>query len=475
MNEFLRLYDENNSLRQMIDDLSVLNSDCKKTNDELRNQNKELEKVLNSKRYVAIDFVVDALYKVVKHKSKKQKALVEQQNLPVLRQDVKKDGKIEKINKKAQRKTIKGRVDIININFYDWDGKTVYKGGAERYVYDLACLLKRLGYKPRLLQCSSTPFKKNFQGIEVIGIGKGERYDMRENSRLFNYYCNQAEFIIASPYKLACEIEDVPVIGINHGVDFDPAWNRYYFDYQGRDKEIADSLKRMKKCVCVDTNFINWTRTFDYALAMKEEYIPNYYDENTFGADKIQEWRKDDKIVFVYPRRIYEARGSDITIRAFRRILQRHSNRVIIKFVGQIENEQSEKALMSLMTKYPKNVFREEYKMEDMEKAYNGANVALIPTRYCEGTSLSCIEAMAMGCAVIATNIGGLPNLIIDGFNGKLISPTTDSLTSAIEDVIEHEKKYKKMASNGLEVVRKSFTKNVWEKHWTEVIVSLQK
>ena len=80
-----------------------------------------------------------------------------------------------------------------------------------------------------------------------------------------------------------------------------------------------------------------------------------------------------------------------------------------------------------------------------------------------------------MGCAVIATNIGGLPNLIIDGFNGKLISPTTDSLTSAIEDVIEHEKKYKKMASNGLEVVRKSFTKTVWEKHWTEVIASLQK
>ena len=147
MNEFLRLYDENNSLRQTIDDLSVLNSDCKKTNDELRNQNKELEKVLNSKRYVAIDFVVDALYKVVKHKSKKQKALVEQQNLPVLKQDIKKDGKIEKINKKAQRKIIKGRVDIININFYDWDGKTVYKGGAERYVYDLACLLKRLGYK----------------------------------------------------------------------------------------------------------------------------------------------------------------------------------------------------------------------------------------------------------------------------------------------------------------------------------------
>ncbi|WP_350563863.1 glycosyltransferase family 4 protein, partial [Psychrobacter sp. CAL346-MNA-CIBAN-0220] len=59
-------------------------------------------------------------------------------------------------------------------------------------------------------------------------------------------------------------------------------------------------------------------------------------------------------------------------------------------------------------------------------------HIAIIPTLGSEGTSLSMIEAMAAGCMVISSNVGGLSNLIINGFNGRLVMPNTAEFTQAL-------------------------------------------
>lgn len=72
-----------------------------------------------------------------------------------------------------------------------------------------------------------------------------------------------------------------------------------------------------------------------------------------------------------------------------------------------------------------------------MPEVYRRADIVLVPTCYSEGTSLSCLEAMASGCAVIATNVGGLPELIINRFNGLLIAPEAEALAEALTQLIE--------------------------------------
>ncbi len=425
----------------------------RKENNLLKDENFLLKEKLGSKRYRAIDAVVDFIYRSRRNK------------LARLEKDIK---EVRSGGYKAKRSVKVGRVDIVNINFYDWDGKEVFKGGAERYVYDLACLLKDMGFKPRILQCSNKFFKKRFNGVEVVGVGGGSRSSTAENSTLFNDYCRDCEFLIASPLELACEIKDIPVIGINHGVNFDGIWNAFGNNYAGVHDERMSALKNVFSCVCVDTNFINWTRTLDYNLSLKEKYIPNYFDEEQFRVKRTR--GRGDQVVFVYPRRIYEARGYDITIEAFRKILPKYGKKVRLNFVGQVDNEKASSDLEEFMREFPENVFHFEYKMEEMANAYKDADVVLIPTKYCEGTSLSCIEGMVSGAAVLATNVGGLPDLVIDGFNGLMIEPTADSLRDAVEQLIEDPRLRKRLASNGKKVAEEAFNKKNWERGWQDEI-----
>ena len=183
----------------------------------------------------------------------------------------------------------------------------------------------------------------------------------------------------------------------------------------------------------------------------------------------IKKRKNKDKIVFVYPRRIYSARGYDITIDAFREIFKKYKNKAIINFVGQIDNEEARKKLTKFKKDFPKNVFHNEYDMQDMSKAYEDADVVLIPTRYCEGTSLSCIEGMASGSAIIATNVGGLPNLVFDGYNGRLISPTAEELTNAIEEMIVNSDLRNQFAKHSKEIATASLEKNIWDERWKKI------
>ncbi|NPV53652.1 MAG: glycosyltransferase family 4 protein [Firmicutes bacterium] len=96
-------------------------------------------------------------------------------------------------------------------------------------------------------------------------------------------------------------------------------------------------------------------------------------------------------------------------------------------------------------------------------------DVALIPSKATEGTSLSCLEAMGVGCAVIASYVGGLSDLIIEGYNGRLIKPTVENLVSTLVELIEDSEKRAYLWRNARETSL-SFTLDMWRLRWARVI-----
>lgn len=356
------------------------------------------------------------------------------------------------------------RVDIINVNFFDWDGLTLYKGGAERYVYDLACLFRDRGWEVRILQNANRPFERAFKGVPVVGVVTGSGSDFRGMSRKFREVCADADLVVASPLDLACELRDLSVIGINHGIYWDHKYKSLSNLNHGEYKNLFDALKLVKRCVCVDTNFINWVRTYDYALGHKLEYVPNYFDGSVFHSSP-----KDftGELRILYPRRLYEARGVFIALKAFAYLLEKYRG-IQLQLVGQA-NDDDGRVVSEFISRYPGRITWEERDMEQMHEVYANSHVVLIPTMYAEGTSLSCLEAMATNNAVIATNIGGLANLVVDGYNGYLIEPKVEALVEALESLLNDRQLIGEMAARGVQMAA-VFERAKWISRWQEAI-----
>jgi len=79
--------------------------------------------------------------------------------------------------------------------------------------------------------------------------------------------------------------------------------------------------------------------------------------------------------------------------------------------------------------------------VDDVPKLLSGLDI-LAHTAFSEGVPNSVIEAMAMGKCVVATEVGGVPELIEDGVTGLLVpSNDVEKLTWALCDVLQNTSK----------------------------------
>lgn len=76
-----------------------------------------------------------------------------------------------------------------------------------------------------------------------------------------------------------------------------------------------------------------------------------------------------------------------------------------------------------------------------------------------EGTPVSLIEAMAAGRAVVATNVGGVKDLVNEERGFLVESGDIDGFVSALRSLLENERLRKRLGQVGREFVRNNFTK----------------
>lgn len=94
----------------------------------------------------------------------------------------------------------------------------------------------------------------------------------------------------------------------------------------------------------------------------------------------------------------------------------------------------------------------------DLPRIYRDLNLLVVSSDN-EGTPVSAIEAMAAGCPVVATRVGGLPDLIDDHKTGRLVPPRdADALASAVLDLLQSPHTARELGRNAQEFVRQRFT-----------------
>jgi glycosyltransferase involved in cell wall biosynthesis len=101
---------------------------------------------------------------------------------------------------------------------------------------------------------------------------------------------------------------------------------------------------------------------------------------------------------------------------------------------------------------------RFEPAQDSVEHWFRAIDVFVLPSSS-EALSNSLMEAMACGCAVIASNVGGNPELVTDGFNGFLFSSgDLESLAHKIRQLVLDKHLRQEFSSNSAATVRERFT-----------------
>ncbi|HEY3312579.1 MAG TPA: glycosyltransferase family 4 protein [Anaerolineales bacterium] len=91
---------------------------------------------------------------------------------------------------------------------------------------------------------------------------------------------------------------------------------------------------------------------------------------------------------------------------------------------------------------------------------YQKASLFVLPSHH-EGLPTVILEAMACGCPVIATNVGGVPNVIEDGKNGIIIPPgDPNHLAGAVQALLGDPEKLTEMGMQARLSVEERFSWN---------------
>ncbi len=110
----------------------------------------------------------------------------------------------------------------------------------------------------------------------------------------------------------------------------------------------------------------------------------------------------------------------------------------------------------------------------DIEKIYQAMDLMVLPS-LTEGLPTVILEAFAFSKPVVATAVGGIPELVEDDINGILVYPErSDLLAEAIKKCLVSPEKRQRMGEAGYQKVRKEFTfesqKNKFEAVYDEML-----
>ena len=110
---------------------------------------------------------------------------------------------------------------------------------------------------------------------------------------------------------------------------------------------------------------------------------------------------------------------------------------------------------------------------EDIPNILSALDVLAVPSSS-EPFGRTVIEAMAASCPVVASNVGGIPEIVEDGATGFLVKPgDVSALAQKIISMLKNDEKRKSMGAAGRERVEKLFSIGVHTKNIEKLYLEL--
>lgn len=169
-----------------------------------------------------------------------------------------------------------------------------------------------------------------------------------------------------------------------------------------------------------------------------------------------EELNISDRVVVIGVIGVFDkCKGHIYCLQAIERLLSEGRKDVVCLVIG--DGREGEKLKGFVMGNNLQDFVRFLGYRTDVPALLNTIDMVVIPSVQ-ESFGRVALEAMAMKVPLIATNVGGLPELVDDGITGILVPPKdVDSLSNAIKYLIDNSRLRKKMGDAGRKRVEGTF------------------
>lgn len=171
--------------------------------------------------------------------------------------------------------------------------------------------------------------------------------------------------------------------------------------------------------------------------------------------------------------RLVREKGADVLIRAFAKVVTRISNARLLLAGEGLEGERLKKLIADLKLSSSISMLGHLPRPE-MERRFATAWVQAVPSCWEEPFANVALEAMMRGTAVVASDAGGLPEIVHHGRTGFLVPPgDADALAEALLHLLQDIQLAERMGNCGREIALTNFSQETCVErfiHWYEVL-----
>lgn len=213
-------------------------------------------------------------------------------------------------------------------------------------------------------------------------------------------------------------------------------------------ESVKDKLYPQKKASVVGEGGTIGVNLDDYPIQKRDEYRREIRIK--YGLD-------DSDFVFGFTGRISKPKGVNELLEAFKSIIEKHPAKLLM--IGADESA-SDIPLLGWAKESSDVILTGTIPHKGMPKYFAALDLLVHPT-YREGFGMVLQEAMAIGTAIITTDIPGPSEVIEDAISGILVpSQNKEALEEAMTKALESPDLLKVMGQNGRKRVEMHFERN---------------
>lgn len=202
-------------------------------------------------------------------------------------------------------------------------------------------------------------------------------------------------------------------------------------EFKGLKRKYFKILYKLKKVIPVGVSS-NITQSIKevYNLKFDPLTVSNGVDVGKFNFER----KYSDDVTIGHVGRFEEVKNHEVIIEVFRKLNETFPNLSLILVGDGTQREYIEEIISKYKLSKKVSLIG---RVSDVSKYLKKIDVFLMPSLY-EGLPLSIIEAMASGCVIVASKVGGVSDIVYNNLNGYLIDDpfNIDDFTRKIESLI---------------------------------------